>query len=208
MAVVYQYSDVLQNMYGNGDVKQAKRVRPVTLGGQERNAFVMVEDFTSFAKGDAGSMLYLMPIAWTSTLVSLSSVLNNATSSEDLQYKIDIFGATGVPSSRTGDDNARIGNLTKLKEWQGATLWGSHSANVTIYSHPAFSLRGKTIYECVTTSDSEKLAFEPFKNTPHGFLGVEVSTKSSQMPDDTSAMFRISYVEGAPSGMPLDKIAI
>ena len=203
MAVVYKYTDVLETMYGNGDAKQAKRVRPVTFGGLQSRGYVKFKNMETWAKSDANSMLYLFPMRWSSSIdrlyMATSKTLN---ASEDLVFDLVVLGATGVPSDKS--DDAHLGNLTTLK-----TLFsGINLQNVASYTFIVRDIRGKTLFELVNSSDAEKLAFEPFKDTPAGFLALKVTTPSTKTADDTDLHFTVEYSEGAPSGMPLDKISI
>lgn len=208
MATQYNYSDILQNMYGNGDVRLAKRIRSATLDASLCKTYTKSDDDVEFVKaGNVNDLYFIAPMAWTSVLDSIKIRFSKATgSSEDLAFDLVSFGATGVPSDKSKE--AHIGNLTELKTLVTDFTPTSNAAAFTAFELLPGNAAGKTLYELTVISDSEKTAFKSFEKTANGFLALKSKTKSTKMTGDATIYAEITYAKGAPSGMPLSAIGV
>lgn len=208
MATKYNYSDILQSMYGNGNVRLAKRIRSATLDASLCKTYTKSDDAISFAKnGNVNDLYFIAPIAWTSVLDSIKIKFSVATgAAEDLAFDLVSFGATGVPSDKS--EEAHVGNLTELK-----TLVTNFTPTASTAAFSAFELlpgkaAGKTLYELTVASDDEKTAFKNFEKTANGFLALKLKTKTTKMAIEPTIYVEITYAKGAPSGMPLSAIGV
>lgn len=208
MATKYNYSDILQNMYGDGNVRLAKRVRSATLDASLCKTYTKSDDGVVFAKGGTVNDLYLIaPIAWTSVLDSIKIKFSEATgASEDLAFDLVSFGATGVPSDKS--EEAHVGNLTELKTLVTDFKPTASAAAFSVFELLPGKAAGKTLYELTVTSDNEKTSFKDFEKTANGFLALKLKEKTTKMANDPTIYVEITYAKGAPSGMPLSAIGV
>lgn len=208
MATKYNYSDILQSMYGNGDVRLAKRIRSATLDASLCKTYTKSDDDVVFVRtGNANDLYFIAPIAWTSVLDSIKIRFSQATgASEDLAFDLVSFGATGVPSDKS--EEAHVGNLTELKTLVTNFIPTSSAAAFSAFELLPGSAAGKTFYELTVTSESAKTAFKNFEKTANGFLALKLKTQSTKMASDATIYAEITYAKGAPSGMPLSAIGV